>query len=382
MKKKLLFFAIVLLSTSNVHASRRNQPPPDFLKYAKVVADAEIYRNPARSHTTWNHHTAFLNKALMRLFEATEIGIYRNFVREIAENLVDEEGLIETFNVEEFDLRNLLGGIFLYDLFLLTRDRRYLNAMIHIRRQLHRQPRLPNRLFWFSQAHENEVRLDGFFTAMPFYSLYAAIFNEPAVFGDITVQIRRIDERTLDERTGLNFQAWDNSRTRTWSRNETGTTQALFAQSIGFYLMALVDILDYFPVDHHYRDEIIRRINRITRALERMQDSRTGMWFQVVNMPRDSQNFLETSATAMIAYAIAKGVNNGYLRQRDRQIAERAFMGLVNNSLENGNLTRTTTEASLDNSDGTFSYYVNLPQTSNELTAIAAFILAAIELAR
>jgi len=367
---------LFLLFFSFTAEARRNQPI-NFLEYAKTLADAEIARTPATSmlHASWNYRSAFLNDAFIRLYDETEIEAYFIYVKTVADKLVDERGQINSFDLEQFDLRNMLGGNFLYDLFLITRDRRYLFAMNQLRRQLHRQPRAENRLFWFTNENENLVRIDGFYMALPFYSTYAAVHNQSPVFEDIVLQIRRTDQNTLDAATGLNFQAWNGSTNQ--------SSQALFAQSIAFYLMGLVDILDYFPVNHPARDEIIGKINRIVRGLDRLQDSRTGMWFQVVNMQRDSRNFLDAGATAMFAYAIAKSVNNGYLPQRDRRIAERAFQGLINNSLENGNLLRTSTMPNLNNvTDGTAEFYFNLPQTTNEPSAVAAFILAGIQLAR
>ena len=368
----LLFFLLFSFTAE----AQRNQPI-NYLEYAVMLANAEMTRTPAGStaQAAWNYRTAFLNDAFIRLYLETEIEDFLTYVQTAADNLIDEQGNISTFNAEEFDLRNMFGGNFLYDLFIITRDRRYLHAMHQLRRQLHRQPRTANRLFWFTQADENLVRIEGFYMAMPFYCTYAAVHNQSPVFEDIALQIIRADQMTLDARTGLNFQAWNG--------NTNQTTQALFAQSIAFYLMGLVDILDYFPVNHPSRDEIIGRINRITRALDRLQDSRSGMWFQVVDAPRDRRNFLDAGASAKIAYAVAKAVNNGYLPQRDRRIAERAFRGLINNSLENGNLTRTSTMPDLnDVNSGTAEFYLNLPQTANEPSAVAAFILAGIELSR
>ena len=385
MKKGFLIVLIFLFSVLSFQseASRRRQPPIDFLAYAQKIADAEIARNPSALQTDWNHDMAFRNMALLRLYEATENEKYLNYVREVADNFLDEQGLISALDTEAFDLRNVLGGNFLYGIFYHSRGEiRYSNAMYVVRRQMFRQPRAGNRLFWFSQAYENQVWLEGIFMALPFYCLYAAIFDQPAVFGDVALQIRRIDIRTLDETTGLNFQAWDESRTRVWANEETGTTQTLFGQSIGFYLMGLVDVLDFFPISHHFRFDIIQKINRITRGLARFQDSHTGMWYEVLDQPRDRRNFIDASSTAMFAYAIAKAVNNGFLPPRDRQIAERAFRGLIDNALESSDITRATANANPNDGDGTIDYYVNLPQPINEPNAVAAFILAAVELAR
>ena len=387
MKKELLFITLFLILLSPSAWAKKFAG--DYLSYAKSVADTEMARGYQETtyRENWNYKQAFLCNAYLKLFEATQDSVYYEYVKSMADSFLDERGVIKTYYPEAFDLRNVYGGNFLYDIYYHNRGGiKYLNAMASLRRQLHQHTRTQNRMFVFSQAHAGQVRIDGLYMAMPFYCLYASVFDEPKIFGDVVLQFSMLDRQTLDKATGLNYQAWDENKMAAWADKTTGTTSALFGQSIGFYMMALVDVLDYFPIDNEYRNEILKKLNRLAASLIKYQDSKSGMWYQVVDKPKDRNNFRESSSTAMYAYAIAKGVNNGYLPKKYRKAAQKAFKGLVNHSLEyNGEtsiVTKATADAELDKGDGTFDFYIQLPQKNSEPNAVAAFILAAVELAK
>ena len=394
MKKEFLFIVVCLLFLQfNVNAS---SPAIDYLAYAKNIANSEIMResrpdslNLTQYNSDWNYKFALLNNAYLKLYEATQEDIYFKQVKKSADRFLNETGVINANNPATYDLRNLCGGNFLYNLYYHNRGGKiYLNGMMSLRKQLYSQPRTQGRAFCFSKANKGEIRIDGLYMAMPFYCMYAAIMDEPKVFADIVFQFTEADEKTLDERTGLNYQAWDERAVHTWADENTGTTTALFAQSIGFYMMALVDVLDYFPIDHAYRNELNKKLNRITKALVKHQDSKSGMWYQVVNMPKNTINFKESSSTAMFAYAISKGVNKGYLSAKYRKNAEKAFKGLVDNCIvfdeetKSYTITSATTDAKLEGGDGTRGFYFELAVADNEPNAIAPFIMAAVELAK
>ncbi len=384
--KKILFLITIcfLFLASYIKAA----PAPDYLEYALKVANNEVFhRNLSTSQRLkWNYEISLLCDAYLKLYEVTQTDEYYEQILEITDKLINTQGLIETYNQEEFDLRNIYGGNYLFDLYRYQRNNKYLNAMILLRKQLHKQPRIQERVFWFSQSHPNEVGLKGMYMVMPFYCLYASLYDEPKIFNDIVLQFTIIDELTLDISTGLNYQAWDEDKTHSWSDKTTGTTTALFGQGIGYYIMAIVDVLDYFPVDNPYRQELIRKLNRICKSLIKYQD-KSGMWYQVVDIPKDKRNFQESSATAMYTYTIAKGVNKGYLPKKYRQAAEKAFKALISNCYEDqGNntavITRATNEVNLDEGNGTAAFYFNLLTNNQDLKANAFFILAAIELAK
>jgi unsaturated rhamnogalacturonyl hydrolase len=168
------------------------------------------------------------------------------------------------------------------------------------------------------------------------------VFNEPANFDDVAKQFIVADKYTLDARTGLNYHGWDESRTQQWANPVTGQSPNFWSRSMGWYMMALVDVLDYLPKNHPDRSKLISIFNRLTKALLKYQDKKTGMWYQVTNLPKAKGNYLESTGTAMFSYAIAKGVNNGYLKPKFRKYAVKAFEGLVKHSI-------------IQNADGTYS---------------------------
>ena len=82
---------------------------------------------------------------------------------------------------------------------------------------------------------------------------------------------------------------------------------------MGWYAMALVDTLDYFPRKHPQRAELIAILNRLAQAVAKYQDRGSGLWYQVMDKGGEKGNYLESSAACMFVYALAKGVRNGYL---------------------------------------------------------------------
>jgi unsaturated rhamnogalacturonyl hydrolase len=135
---------------------------------------------------------------------------------------------------------------------------------------------------------------------------------------------------------------------------------------------------------------LVRTFQQICAALLAFQDSATGMWYQVVDRGGQAGNYLESSASAMFAYAFAKGANNHYLDARFFKSAERAMNGLRQQCIavdEAGNvdLKNTCRGAGLGGNpyrDGSYTYYVNVPRATNDMKGIGPLLLAAIELER
>src|SRR5262249_43952551 len=158
-----------------------------------------------------------------------------------------------------------------------------------------------------------------------FYAQYAAMFHEPADFDDIAHQFVLIEEHTRDPKTGLLYHAWDESKQEAWANKTTGVSPNFWARAMGWYAMALVDTLPYFPKDHPGRKSLIATLNRFAVAVTRFQDRDTGLWYQVMDKPKAPGNYYESSAACMFTYALAKGVRLGYLDQKYQQNASRAY---------------------------------------------------------
>jgi unsaturated rhamnogalacturonyl hydrolase len=280
-------------------------------------------------------------------------------------------------------------------LFERTKDARYRKAADALRDQLRRQPRTSDGGFWHKLIYPRQMWLDGLYMAEPFYAQYARMFGDSAAFNDIATQFILVARHTRDAKTGLFYHAWDEVRAQPWADLETGHSPNIWGRAMGWYAMALVDVLDYLPNDHKDRAEIVRTLQDLAKAVERVQDPSTGLWWQILDQPGRPKNYLEASASSMFVYALAKGARKGYLPSRARAVATRGFDGLIKQLVQmdaNGlpSLTGICEVAGLGGAprkdgstrDGSYDYYVSEPVVADDYKGLGPFIMAALELGR
>jgi unsaturated rhamnogalacturonyl hydrolase len=236
--------------------------------------------------------------------------------------------------------------------------------------------------------------LDGLYMAEPFYAQYGAMFYEPQDFDDIAKQFILMARHSFDPKTGLMYHGWDFTKKEKWCNPETGDSPCFWGRSMGWYIMGLVDVLEYFPKDHPTRQQLISILRNLCGSLLKYQDRKTHLWYQIVDQPERKGNFLESSASAMLAYSFAKGAREKYLPKRFFNIARKIFDGLVNYSVEK-TVTHLPNQSQLsfvlENTsgtiglggdpyrDGSYEYYVGVPRESNDFRGVGPFILAALE---
>jgi unsaturated rhamnogalacturonyl hydrolase len=232
--------------------------------------------------------------------------------------------------------------------------------------------------------------LDGLYMAEPFYAEYAARHGDSAAMSDIARQFLLVARHMRDPRTGLYYHAWDAVHRQPWADSATGLSRSFWGRAIGWYLMAAVDVLDDLPATHRERPELVRIIQYLADAVARVQDPVSGVWWQVLDQPNRSGNYLEASASAMFAYAFAKGARIGVLDPTYRALAARAFDGMLATfvTVDDRGLVSVNgicKSAGLGGDpprDGSYAYYVSEPVVSNDYKGVGAFILAASELGR
>jgi unsaturated rhamnogalacturonyl hydrolase len=122
-----------------------------------------------------------------------------------------------------------------------------------------------------------------------------------------------MEKYSRDPKTGLLYHGWDESRQQQWANKTTGRSPNFWSRSLGWYGMALVDALDHFPVNHPRRTEMIAILKRFSAAVRSVQDKKSGVWYDVPDKPGFGKNYLEASASSMLAYTFAKGARKGYL---------------------------------------------------------------------
>jgi unsaturated rhamnogalacturonyl hydrolase len=366
----------------------------DELPWSQRVTNAAMVRwpdgrfVPSGAPWIWNYELGTLLEGMDSVWLSTADPRYFNYIQSHVDALLGPEGSIPTLKPEEHQLDNILLGRQLLLLYGVTQDRRYLTAATFLYDQLAHQPRTPSGGFWHKQRYPNQMWLDGLYMAEPFFAEYASISHHSGDFNDITHQFVLMEQHARDPRTGLLYHGWDESKQERWANKQTGDSSEFWARGMGWYMMALVDTLDYYPGNDPGRQQLIAILQRQAAAVARYQDPSTGLWYQVVDKPAAKGNYFESSAACMFVYGLAKGVRRGYLPERYLANAERGYHGILTRFVQTGpgddvSLTSTVKGAGLGGDpyrDGTYAYYIGEKIITNDPKGVGAFLLAASEM--
>lgn len=354
------------------------------------TADTILARRPVLAEK-WNYEAGLILKALEQVWRVSGDPKYFAYIKENVDRFVDETGNIRTYRREEYNLDQVNSGKALLFLYRETGDSRYAAAARLIREQLRTQPRTGEGGFWHKKIYPHQVWLDGLYMAAPFYAEWAALFDEPEGFDDLAGQLLSIYRHARDEKTGLLYHGWDESKNQSWADPVTGCSPCFWGRAMGWYAMALVDVLDYMPLTHPSREQLRENLGQIAAALIRVADPATGLWYQVLDEGDRAGNYLEASASGMFIYAFLKGARLGYLGPDYKNRALAGFEGMIRQFVrldEQGwvhldgicrvaGLGRFSPEQPYR--DGTFRYYIGEPVVSDDYKGVGPFILAGVE---
>ncbi len=358
------------------------------------IADSFILRHPANVindstyNNKWTYDQGVLLEGLHQLGKLTKDEKYFNYIKTNIDQFVTGDGKIKTYKYMDFNIDNINTGRELLYLYTKTNEQKYKIAADTLRKQLANQPRTKSNGFWHKKIYPYQMWLDGLYMAEPFYAKYSKLFNEPQNYDDIVHQFVWIEKQTRDKKTGLLYHAWDESKEQKWADPKTGRSPHFWSRAMGWYAMALVDVLDFLPEKQKGRGEIIKILQRLSNSLMKYRDPKTNLWYQVTDMPNRKGNYLEASASCMFTYAFAKGANKGYLPKKFLAQAKKSFDGVIKNLItidKNGfiDLHKTCKGAGLGGKpyrDGSFEYYISEPTRTNDLKGLGPFINAAVEL--
>ena len=367
----------------------------EYLQLAQDIAQSEMKHHPqmwtcdGASKPKWEYTPTLMGRAFVELYGATHDTVYLNHAQRFADQFIGEDGTILTYKKSLYNMDRIQGGNFLILLNKINPQPQYVTAIETLRDQLREQPRTTEGGFWHKQVYEHQMWLDGLFTGTTFYARYAAWKPEPEAWSDVARQFLIVDQHTR-KANGLNHHGWDESRQMAWSNPETGCSAETWGRAEGWYVMALVDVLESMPTDQLERPELIAILHRVIDALLTVQDQETGLWYQVPDKGDLEGNYLESTCSAMYAYAMAKGVRIGVLDERYKMEAKRVLDGLRAHKIvrnEDGTLSLIDccAVAGLGGNpfrDGTYDYYIHEHIRPDDPKGIAPLILACIEVAK
>jgi unsaturated rhamnogalacturonyl hydrolase len=394
MKTLRVFASFLALAVTTAPLVPRAATPDDAFPWSQLAANSAVARwpngrtAPAGAPSNWNYELGTLLEGMDSVWLSTADPQYFHYIQSSVDALLAPDGSIPTLKPEEHQLDNILLGRQLLLLYGVTRNQRYLTAATFLYDQLAQQPRNASGGLWHKQRYPNQMWLDGLYMAEPFRAEYASISHHPQEFADITHQFVLMEQHARDPRTGLLYHGWDESKQERWANKQTGDSSEFWARGMGWYMMALVDTLDYYPANDPGRAQLLAILRRAAAAVARYQDPDTGLWYDVVNKPHEKGNYLESSSACMFVYALAKGVRLGYLPQTYSPNAGRGYKGILSHFTSvapeaDFSLADTVKASGLGGDpyrDGTYAYYIGEKVATNDPKGVGAFLLASSEM--
>ncbi|MGQ9620701.1 MAG: glycoside hydrolase family 88/105 protein [Bacteroidales bacterium] len=391
MKEFLLVILLILMPSCNQQDRERKQQKQTEQKWSvrmsntvMTQADSLIHYVPGKPK--WAYDVAFLGMAIDRLGNIDPK--YSKYMEDWVNYFVREDGSVIDYRIDEYNLDRIFPGRNVLTVYKRNPLPKYKTALDNFIEQLKTHPKTNSGGYWHKKIYPWQMWLDGIFMGSTYMVQYAREFNSPEWYDVAAVQTKMVYEKTLDRESGLLRHAWDESRTQKWCNPETGQSHYPWSRAMGWYTMAIIDIIDYLPADHPDRADLIKILQNTCEALLKVRDPNAGLWYQVLNMGGRKGNYLEASGSAMYIYVFAKGARRGYLDKKFRQIADDAFGDLIRELVtvdEKGIITlhNVCGGCGLGGNpyrDGSYEYYINEKRYDNDTKGVAPFILAAIEL--
>ncbi len=397
--KEFLFAFFLIAATGNILAqtgpSTRNASPKTEavtkvnytpFEWSVRMAESVMARHDSlikstRSPNKWQYDIAWMAGSIAELSQKTGDDKYFQYMKTYMDYYVNPDGTARYYTLEEYNLDRIRPAVNLFTVWHKTGDGKYKTTLQNHILQLKTQPRTSDGGYWHKKIYPHQMWLDGLFMASPFMAQYAAEFNEPSWFDEAVHQLTLVYNHTLDPKTGLLYHGWDESREQSWSNPVTGQSPSFWSRAMGWYTMAIVDVLDYLPADHSGRPELIRILNQVSKALLKVRDPEGNLWYQVTDAGNRKGNYLEASGSGMFAYTFAKGALKGYLPSNYLDESKKTYQGIVARLInvdDKGlvNLEQTCGGAGLGGDrDGSFNYYISEGITRNDSKGVAAFIL-------
>jgi unsaturated rhamnogalacturonyl hydrolase len=341
---------------------------------------------PAGIPRAWTYEQGVQLKAVERVWRATGDPKYFDFIKRGMDFWCDASGELTRYNPDEYNLDDITPGRALLTLYRATGEEKYKKAVERIRSQLKTHPRTKEGGFWHKKIYPWQMWLDGLYMGQPFYAEYSLFWKEDN-WNDIADQFAWMERHARDAGTGLLRHGWDESKEQRWADGETGRSPHAWGRAMGWFAMALVDVLDYFPEDHPRRAGLIAILNREAESIARYQD-KDGLWWDIIDLAGKGKNYHESSCAAMFVCALAKGVRQGSLPARYLETARRGWAGIQKEfirELPDGSLDweGTVSVSGLGGNpyrDGSFEYYTGEKVRTNDPKGLGPAVMAAVEM--
>lgn len=387
--------SILNLSCNGVKESKTSKLiVSDTLPWSERMALSQMFRDgdslsyKEKTKSRWIYDKGTYLKGIEAVWRKTGNPIYYDYIRNTINSFITPEGGIRTYSIDEYNIDQVNCGKLLLTIYKETKAENIKKAAFLLKKQLDNHPRTKEGGFWHKKRYPYQMWLDGLYMGDAFYAEFSQLFNQPENFDDIANQIIWVESHTRDPKTGLLYHAWDESKEQRWANKQTGCSPNFWNRSMGWYAMAIVDVLDYLPENNSKRDRIISIFKNMTDALLKVQDSTSGVWYQILDQGTRKGNYLEASGSSMLVYSMAKAIRKGYIDKSYYPSVKMGYDGLIKTFIKVDSIGLVTLTSNCQSAglggdpyrDGSFEYYVSEPIINNDLKGVGPFIMASVEM--
>jgi unsaturated rhamnogalacturonyl hydrolase len=161
--------------------------------------------------------------------------------------------------------------------------------------------RLPDGTLARNRPQPNTLWLDDLYMSVPALAQMGKLTGERRYTDDAVKQVLQFSRRMFNRDLGLFMHGW--------VQGMEVHPEFRWARANGWAVMTLVELLDVLPEDHPDRAAVLDLLRAHVRGLA-VRQSGSGFWHQLLD--RDD-SYLETSATAIYAYAMARAIDRGWI---------------------------------------------------------------------
>jgi rhamnogalacturonyl hydrolase YesR len=229
----------------------------------------------------------------------------------------------------------------------------------------HKQMRLPDGTLARARPQPVSLWIDDSYMSIPFLAQMGKLTGGRSWFDDAARQAIGMAQRLQDPATGLYDHAW-------FENTAPYDPKFFWGRGAGWGVMSAAELLSVLPEDHPQRARVLEIFRRAARGVAETQ-SRTGMWRQLLDK---TDSYLETSATAMFTFGIARGVNRGWLSPVYAPVAQAGWQALAKRVRPDGRIEGicVSTTAAYD-----AVYYYNRPTDLGAMQGYGPVLMAGAE---
>lgn len=349
--------------------------------FSQRMAESIMQRHPDY-YGYWNYETGTVLRGFEEIWKYSGETTYYDYLQSTVDLVVQGDGTIQGFDKFEYNLDEVKEGSAILVVYDQTGEQRYRTAVDSVRSQLKTHPRNSEGGFYHKLIYPTEMWLDGLYMAEPFYCAYGVMVDDMTIYDDVALQLKLMEHHARDENTGLLYHGWDEDHSAYWADPVTGCSPVFWGRAMGWYAMALVDVLDFYPETHEERDSILLIFQRLASAIRDFQDPESYVWWQVVDSIDGNGNWKESSVSCMFVYALAKGVRMEYIDPSYLEVVKTGYGGVINEFITyntNGTINLIST-CEGTGVGGSYNFYINRGRRTNDPKGVGPFVLASVEM--